>query len=234
MQLTAGQARSPLQFRPCSRLTKPAPIALPTLAVDQKGLSPTAASAPHRHRFVPHNVVRSRRSTVPSTSDDDMSIAAVRTRCTSQRSILQPEQSGPTASSPDQTDHQCPLESKSSARSQASVPILIIVGLNCRAPNRVATSDTQRSPRRTNSTPPTRSTREHRVRALHAADSTDGVFGTHSVSTTTTGLTKASPANARALRPLSSPIPDQGEIIRLGIRRRLRLGGILNEWHHAT
>jgi putative transposase len=41
-------------------------------------------------------------------------------------------------------------------------------------------------------------------------------------------------ANARPLRPLPSPITDQAEITGLDIHRRPRLGGILNEYHHAA
>ena len=41
-------------------------------------------------------------------------------------------------------------------------------------------------------------------------------------------------ANARPLHPLPSPITDQAQIIDLDIRRRQRLGGILNEYHHAA
>jgi putative transposase len=41
-------------------------------------------------------------------------------------------------------------------------------------------------------------------------------------------------ANARPLQPLPAPITDQGEITDLDIRRRQRLGGILNEYHHAA
>jgi putative transposase len=41
-------------------------------------------------------------------------------------------------------------------------------------------------------------------------------------------------ANARPLRPLPSPITSQDKITRLNIGRRPRLGGILNEYHHAT
>jgi putative transposase len=41
-------------------------------------------------------------------------------------------------------------------------------------------------------------------------------------------------ANTRPLQPLPAPITDQGEIIDLDIRRRQRLGGILNEYHHAA
>jgi putative transposase len=41
-------------------------------------------------------------------------------------------------------------------------------------------------------------------------------------------------ANARPLQPLPSPITDQTEITGLDIYRRQRLGGILNEYHHAA
>ncbi len=41
-------------------------------------------------------------------------------------------------------------------------------------------------------------------------------------------------ANARPLRPLPPPITDRGQIARLDIRRRQRLGGILNEYDHAV
>jgi hypothetical protein len=41
-------------------------------------------------------------------------------------------------------------------------------------------------------------------------------------------------ANARPLRPLPSPITGQTEITDLDIRRRPRLGGILNEYHHTA
>jgi len=41
-------------------------------------------------------------------------------------------------------------------------------------------------------------------------------------------------ANARPLHPLPPPITDQAQIVDLGIRRRQRLGGILNEYHHAA
>jgi putative transposase len=41
-------------------------------------------------------------------------------------------------------------------------------------------------------------------------------------------------ANARPLRPLPSPITSQDKITQLNIRRRPRLGGILNEYHHAA
>ena len=41
-------------------------------------------------------------------------------------------------------------------------------------------------------------------------------------------------ANARPLRPLPPPITDPDQIARLDIRRRQRLGGILNEYDHAA
>jgi hypothetical protein len=41
-------------------------------------------------------------------------------------------------------------------------------------------------------------------------------------------------ANARPLRPLPPPITDPDQIARLDIRRRQRLGGILNEYDHAV
>ncbi|SMD26038.1 integrase core domain-containing protein [Kibdelosporangium aridum] len=41
-------------------------------------------------------------------------------------------------------------------------------------------------------------------------------------------------ANARPLRPLPSPITNQDQITHLNIRRHPRLGGILNEHHHAA
>ncbi|PSL51526.1 integrase-like protein [Saccharothrix carnea] len=41
-------------------------------------------------------------------------------------------------------------------------------------------------------------------------------------------------ANARPLQPLPQPTTDQAAITRLDIRRRQRLGGILNEYHHAV
>ncbi|SMD27088.1 hypothetical protein SAMN05661093_10685 [Kibdelosporangium aridum] len=40
--------------------------------------------------------------------------------------------------------------------------------------------------------------------------------------------------NARPLRPLPEPITDPAQISQLDIRRRPRLGGILNEYHHAA
>ncbi len=40
--------------------------------------------------------------------------------------------------------------------------------------------------------------------------------------------------NARPLQPLPMPITDPAQIGQLGIRRRPRLGGILNEYHHAA
>jgi hypothetical protein len=41
-------------------------------------------------------------------------------------------------------------------------------------------------------------------------------------------------ANARPLRPLPLPITDPQQIARLNVRRRQRLGGILNEYEHAA
>jgi putative transposase len=41
-------------------------------------------------------------------------------------------------------------------------------------------------------------------------------------------------ANNRPLRPLPSPISDPTQITRLYIRRHQRLGGILNEYRHAS
>jgi transposase InsO family protein len=41
-------------------------------------------------------------------------------------------------------------------------------------------------------------------------------------------------ANNRPLRPLPSPISDPTRIARLYIRRHQRLGGILNEYRHAS
>ncbi|WP_202970902.1 integrase core domain-containing protein [Saccharothrix sp. ALI-22-I] len=41
-------------------------------------------------------------------------------------------------------------------------------------------------------------------------------------------------ANARPLQPLPQPATDQASVTRLDIRRRQRLGGILNEYHHAA
>jgi putative transposase len=41
-------------------------------------------------------------------------------------------------------------------------------------------------------------------------------------------------ANARPLHPLPMPITDPGQIARLDIRRRERLGGILHEYEHAA
>ncbi|WP_245380878.1 transposase [Kibdelosporangium banguiense] len=41
-------------------------------------------------------------------------------------------------------------------------------------------------------------------------------------------------ANSRPLQPLPPPITDQTKIISINIRRRPRLGGILNEYHHAA
>jgi transposase InsO family protein len=41
-------------------------------------------------------------------------------------------------------------------------------------------------------------------------------------------------ANARPLQPLPTPITDKAQIARLNIHQRQRLGGILNEYHHAA
>jgi putative transposase len=41
-------------------------------------------------------------------------------------------------------------------------------------------------------------------------------------------------ANGRPLRALPPPITDQDQIAHLDIRRRQRLGGILNEYDHAA
>jgi transposase InsO family protein len=41
-------------------------------------------------------------------------------------------------------------------------------------------------------------------------------------------------ANARPLQPLPQPTTDQAAVTQLDIRRRQRLGGILNEYHHAN
>ena len=41
-------------------------------------------------------------------------------------------------------------------------------------------------------------------------------------------------ANARPLNPLPPPIADPNNLIRLDIRRRDRLGGILHEYEHAA
>ena len=41
-------------------------------------------------------------------------------------------------------------------------------------------------------------------------------------------------ANVRPLCPLPPPITDPDQIARLDIRRRQRLGGILNEYDHAA
>lgn len=41
-------------------------------------------------------------------------------------------------------------------------------------------------------------------------------------------------ANARPLQPLPQPVTDQATLSRLDIRRRQRLGGILDEYHHAA
>ncbi|WP_308199350.1 integrase core domain-containing protein [Saccharothrix sp. S26] len=39
--------------------------------------------------------------------------------------------------------------------------------------------------------------------------------------------------NARPLRALPPAVTDQAAVTRLDVRRRQRLGGILNEYHHA-
>ncbi|MEU4743702.1 hypothetical protein AB0G02_25000 [Actinosynnema sp. NPDC023658] len=41
-------------------------------------------------------------------------------------------------------------------------------------------------------------------------------------------------ANARPLQPLPQPALDRAPLTHLDIRRRQRLGGILNEYHHAA
>ena len=41
-------------------------------------------------------------------------------------------------------------------------------------------------------------------------------------------------ANARLLHPLRTPIADPGQIARLDVRRRDRLGSILHEYEHAA
>jgi putative transposase len=41
-------------------------------------------------------------------------------------------------------------------------------------------------------------------------------------------------ANARPLQPLPDPIADPGQLARLNIHRRDRLGGILHEYDHAA
>jgi transposase InsO family protein len=41
-------------------------------------------------------------------------------------------------------------------------------------------------------------------------------------------------ANARPLHPLPSPVTDPGQISRLDIRKRDRLGGILHEYQHVA
>ncbi|MFB4298586.1 integrase core domain-containing protein [Actinomadura sp. NTSP31] len=41
-------------------------------------------------------------------------------------------------------------------------------------------------------------------------------------------------ANARPLRPLPSPITEPDQVAQLNVRRRQRLGGILNEYRHAA
>ncbi|MDX8048528.1 integrase core domain-containing protein [Lentzea sp. BCCO 10_0798] len=41
-------------------------------------------------------------------------------------------------------------------------------------------------------------------------------------------------ANNRPLHALPPPITDQAQLVDLGVRRRQRLGGILNEYHQAA
>jgi putative transposase len=41
-------------------------------------------------------------------------------------------------------------------------------------------------------------------------------------------------ADARPLNPLPPPITDPGQIARLDVRKKQRLGGILNEYRHAA
>ena len=41
-------------------------------------------------------------------------------------------------------------------------------------------------------------------------------------------------ANARPVRPLPEPITDPHQLVRLNIRRRDHLGGILREYEHAA
>ncbi|MFB4302474.1 hypothetical protein [Actinomadura sp. NTSP31] len=41
-------------------------------------------------------------------------------------------------------------------------------------------------------------------------------------------------ANARPCTPLPPPITDPDQIARLDVRRRRRLGGILNEYEHVA
>jgi hypothetical protein len=41
-------------------------------------------------------------------------------------------------------------------------------------------------------------------------------------------------ANTRPLQALPQPITDQAQITDLDVRRRQRLGGIINEYHHAA
>jgi hypothetical protein len=41
-------------------------------------------------------------------------------------------------------------------------------------------------------------------------------------------------ANTRPLHPLPAPVTDPGQIDRLDIRKRDRLGGILREYQHAA
>ncbi|MEU6746230.1 hypothetical protein ABZ914_08415 [Spirillospora sp. NPDC046719] len=41
-------------------------------------------------------------------------------------------------------------------------------------------------------------------------------------------------ANAHPLKPLPPPISEPGQIAHLNVRRRERLGGILNEYRHTA
>jgi putative transposase len=41
-------------------------------------------------------------------------------------------------------------------------------------------------------------------------------------------------ANVRPLKPLPEPITDPGQLARLNIHRRDRLGGVLHEYEHAA
>jgi transposase InsO family protein len=61
---------------------------------------------------------------------------------------------------------------------------------------------------------------------LHALREYEDFYNTHRPHQ---GIT-----NARPLRPLPQPAADQTSVAQLDIRRRQRLGGILNEYHHAA
>ena len=60
----------------------------------------------------------------------------------------------------------------------------------------------------------------------------------HVLRSTSSSTTSIDPhqgiANARPLHPLPPPITNQAQIIDLDIRRRQRLGGMLNESHQAA